>query len=1107
MNSQWRSWLVLAGLVACPAGPAQSQEPAATDGRTAGWLLDLRSDDESTRLQALYGLHEVHPDAKSSARALAAVMNHKDPAVRRVVVMAIGELAAEPGVVVPVLVRALRDEDVQVARQAAAALIKIGGPAVPALAEALTDLSPLADPARIGKDGQTRALLSDYAAWALATVDAPVVPALSRVFKEVVEGERKGPRVGGKREAAPTASYLMRELTFILGKRGARDVPDLVALLADGDPEIQSLALSALGAIGRAAEAAVPGVVKVIQANDLKLSLAAVATLSRIGPPARVALGEQMRKHPDAKVRAAAARGLSYSDGASVPALVEAMLQDDSSAVRQSAAAALGESLYYRRLRETRGSSTPRTAPPRDPHADAVVLALAKALRDPDVSVRERAAYAVELVVDTPLPGVKEIVPLLIDALKVPEARVQQAAARILGAIGSAAKLAVPALIGGLKNPPEVQVAKGLSGSGPDAEFVRALGQIAEGVPEAQAILLEIIRDDKRKALHAAAMDSLGRLGSEEAVPVLTRRLMEGNEDPSQSWRKASAALLRIRPKGVGALVTILNDRSRYRVLRQRACEALANAVQPDESIAQALVPALKDPDERIRRQSALGLARKGEALAAAVPVLADALRRSRHGDWDELLDALRKLREKGTPVLLEALSQDRGIKKRTEVLRALKELEPIDPRVAPAAELLQRLAEEEAELRTAVIERLADAGVADSAVTAALLRALRDNSPAVRAAAANALGTLQPDKPADAVEALAALLKDETGPGANFSPTVREVGDGGISVRSRPVPALAAFTALKRYGPRAREAVPELVRLLTHGEAVVRRNALEVLGRVGPGAREGEMRIRTALRDQDHSVLVAASEALLAIVPDPPAAGPVALDVKIRDYTDGLIMRFLHPLADALRPSPLQSGGGAGTLPAFPWPPPRYTHIATAGTDFPRELLGDDSTSLGTIHKKLARALSEVDPHFESGLFAAPGGFVMLVRMERIDPDGAPLPGDLRWVYGTLPIQSFSDYVGRLFFEKPGYFRVIAFVITSQKNFLSSNRPLPELRSGGTELPDEVSRALFKDKTCCALIYSFERRGGGRLTFFEMLSAQIHLDKSGLLSAVARQP
>jgi HEAT repeat protein len=1101
--------------------PARSQQPALPDERTAKWLRELQGGDESTRLAALYGLYKAHPDAKAAVKALAGVVaGHEDPGVRRVAVMALGELASESDAIVPVLMGALRDKDVAVARQAAVALAKLGAPAVPALAAALPDLSPIADPTRIGKDGQSRALFSDYAAWTLSKVDAPVVPALARVFKEVAGRKPKDPRphagastsvellwaIENRQTPELTPAYLAREIVLVVKERGRRDVPDLVTLLGGGDEELQSLALGALNSIGPAAAAAAPAVVKVTADGNRKSSLAAVATLGRIG--ASGPLVELLRTHPADAVRAAAAKSLTNASGAAITALMDGMLKDGNAAVRAAAAGALGESLRHSRRGSLRFSRTPRVAPPperaRAPHASEAALALGKALRDSDATVRQAASRAIEEIVVPPLTGGKEAVPALTELLRVPEAPVQRAAATLLGAIGGEANAAVPTLIGGLKTPPEFALGTEQFQTSVEDFFVRALGRIAAGVPEARAILLDILRNDKRQALHTAAMESLGQLGAEGAVPVLVNRLEALYGDSARNWSPAADALLRIRPRGVAALTTILNDRSRYKDYRERASEALANASQSDASITQALRGTLGDSDATVRRWSALGLARRGVALEESLPVLADALSRARNGEWREPLDALSSLRNKGVPVLLGVLASDRGVKERTAILGDLKALYSKDPRVAPAIDLLGRLGNEDAALRVAVIEHLAEAGVADAAVEAALLQALRDTSPAVREAAATALGTLRPDKPAAAIRALVALLKDESGPGANFSRTVRETEGGSVSVSRRPVPALSALESLGRYGPNAAEAVPELTVLLTRHDPVARRSALAALAGIGPGASEAEAAVRSALRDRDSSVRVAASGALLKIIKDPSTAGPEATDVTVREYVDRSLKRFLDPLADALRPSVLVSGYFPGGLPPFPWPPPRYTHKATAGLDFPREILGNDDTTLGAIYTKLFRALRNVDPNFESGLFAAPGGFVMLARLERVNADGTPLPGDLHWVYGTLPPQSFSDYLGRLFFEKPGYFREVAFVVTSENNFGYGSESLPDLQSGGTELPDDLAQSPFKGKSFYALIYSMERHSGGGLSPFDTLSAIIHLEKSGLLTAIA---
>jgi HEAT repeat protein len=207
----------------------------------------------------------------------------------------------------------------------------------------------------------------------------------------------------------------------------------------------------------------------------------------------------------------------------------------------------------------------------------------------------------------------------------------------------------------------------------------------------------------------------------------------------------------------------------------------------------------------------------------------------------------------------------------------------------------------------------------------------------------------------------------------------------------------------------------------------------------------------------------------------------------------------------------PLEGTGSLETLesslPEFPWPPPRYSTVAVFGRDCPQQLIGNDQTTLGEVYERLFRALVACNEEFQSGLFGVPGGFVVLSKMERVDADGTPLPGKLRWTMGKLVPSSLADYISQLFLERSGYFRVIAFVITDQINFGSSDKKLPEIREGGTLLPPGIAALPLKGRHCYALIYKFEKKPGASTVSLggDVPSARVHLAKAGILDALDR--
>ena len=86
---------------------------------------------------------------------------------------------------------------------------------------------------------------------------------------------------------------------------------------------------------------------------------------------------------------------------------------------------------------------------------------------------------------------------------------------------------------------------------------------------------------------------------------------------------------------------------------------------------------------------------------------------------------------------------------------------------------------------------------------------------------------------------------------------------------------------------------------------------------------------------------------------------------------------------------------------------------------------------------------------------------------------------------------------------EKPGYYRVIAFVVTPAPLFEFSKSQLPKISSGASVLPPDLAAEPFKGKRCHVLIYSMKRWQGGRVEPFADLSVEAHVTRSGILNAL----
>ena len=198
----------------------------------------------------------------------------------------------------------------------------------------------------------------------------------------------------------------------------------------------------------------------------------------------------------------------------------------------------------------------------------------------------------------------------------------------------------------------------------------------------------------------------------------------------------------------------------------------------------------------------------------------------------------------------------------------------------------------------------------------------------------------------------------------------------------------------------------------------------------------------------------------------------------------------------------------GLDGFPHFPWPAPR----PVLQQPIPLATLGGRGTTLDEVADALRSRIQATDPDFEIGLFSGPpDGFVLLTRMERIGDDGAPFPAQNRFTIRGNPNAGFWDAIRGLMAERPGHFRVIAFVVTSQIA-IDPNRPplaIPLDRIGeasirigeASMLPAAISRVPMGARKIFALVCAFERRPGRPQQPWTdgAPSALVHLRRSGI--------
>lgn len=196
--------------------------------------------------------------------------------------------------------------------------------------------------------------------------------------------------------------------------------------------------------------------------------------------------------------------------------------------------------------------------------------------------------------------------------------------------------------------------------------------------------------------------------------------------------------------------------------------------------------------------------------------------------------------------------------------------------------------------------------------------------------------------------------------------------------------------------------------------------------------------------------------------------------------------------------------------LPSYPWPPEAPSSLVSLSDLYDFSVGG--SASLFDVSESLRTALRE-SGYLERRFYAAPGGFVMVTRLEQTDEQGTPLPDGKRYL---LPEDagdfSFAAYIHNLFFAPEGYYRFIAFVVTDRTyttsdSALAEDTALARLRGGSVALPSAFRDLPFSDHhRVDALIYEFrlavpnasvEPVTPGRLP------PETHLEHSGLAGAL----
>jgi hypothetical protein len=282
------------------------------------------------------------------------------------------------------------------------------------------------------------------------------------------------------------------------------------------------------------------------------------------------------------------------------------------------------------------------------------------------------------------------------------------------------------------------------------------------------------------------------------------------------------------------------------------------------------------------------------------------------------------------------------------------------------------------------------------------------------------------------------------------------------------------------RVDPGARRFLPALARYWPALPATERTRLLPLLTVADPQDAAVRGMIDGSLEDPTGGERGAALRVASRLWPADPRLPALTHNEVVAQALSERLKARLDTVFDALRRPRWICAAGIdyGGLPSFPWPPP-------AGYRTPEPLrldwFGPTGRTAGGWFDLVRRTMQALSPYFETGLFKGPpGGFALVARLERIDVTGRPFPGLARWTTEGQPKLDLGDLFGDLFLERPGYFRIVVFVVTDQPTFQAdSGARLPDVAAGSQVMPPQLRDMRLDGKYLMALVYSFERRQG----------------------------
>jgi HEAT repeat protein len=577
-----------------------------------------------------------------------------------------------------------------------------------------------------------------------------------------------------------------------------------------------------------------------------------ILVLTDLGPAAKDALPEltKLLKDPNLPVRVKAATALFRIDRQqgknAVPALCDGVKQGNSTE-RIQAIQLLGQI---------------------GPDAKDACTTLLETLNETDGNLRNTASFALNQIGEAAVPPLK-------DALKHKEAAMRQVAAETLGRMGPKAKDASDALKDRLKDDDGLTRVKA----------AQALWFIERQIEVTVPVLGEGMKDKDVNVRRAASLALLQlQPRPKETLPIFTAAL---KDEDAVTRVQAAQAVWEINHKVdevLPVLLGVVKDPKEHALALNQTLTVLNQMGSEAKAAVPPLVELLKAPNNNLYVYGVTNTL--GTIGPASVPPLAELLANK---DTEPrilypVIQALGRVGPEGADPLMKALDHENATI-RPQVVMSLGQMGPAAKAAVP--KLADMAKGGDANLRNNAINALMQIGPDARAAVPTLVENLKDPNQYVVTQSLQALRQIQPE-PKTVMPDLQELLK-------STNPYQRAMtADAMVAVdheNKTVLPVLiellgdkqwwgTAVLALGRMGPNAKEAVPDLVKLLkTPPNPFARTQIVSALGQIGPEAKAAVPALLDLIKaEKEINIRHAALGALKAIHADSKEVAPAML-------------------------------------------------------------------------------------------------------------------------------------------------------------------------------------------------------------------------------------